>query len=132
MRNDYDELHCLVLCHPDIELKKANKILTILGFPGRLYYKPTMSPIEHITETYDKPSLNTVIAICEKGLCDHVPCIKHDVNGNVMVEMYRSKNYDFVALQANQYSDFSYSPVTSPRIFVGEPAIDVIRGLLEE
>ncbi|MBO4664118.1 MAG: hypothetical protein IKQ72_06790 [Bacteroidaceae bacterium] len=100
---------------------------SFFGFYTTATYIPTDSIIDAHTIEYtptDGERLRHIMfsprAILSDVIGDYHP--KPTVNGNYMMEVCCSRDWNFVALQLHQYLRLNYEPVTETLIFEGEEA----------
>lgn len=129
-KDDYDSLTCTVLCHQDIGITPRKGILGLIGLPGLMCYLPTGSQIRQREECYTRNSLDAITELLQPGEFAKAHAITPDMNGNIMVRMYYSKDHQFLALRLHQYVDFEYRPISSAEVFTGEIASDILSVLL--
>ncbi len=106
---------------------RINISKSFLGMKTNAVYPKTGSKIKAMTLEYSpsdgehlKSILNMPIEQLSKSIGDYRP--KPIVNGNYMMEICMSEDYEFIVLQLLQFNRLNYEPVSEPHFFEGNDA----------
>jgi len=111
-----------LLSHQNIRV-----VSTMLGLSKKLVYIPTGATI-NVKQYNSQPDavahLQRVIESEGKGLAAAVKSchVKSEPIGNIELDACVSTDRQFVALQLQQYSDYTYHPISKVAIYEGEQA----------
>lgn len=95
-------------------------------FSTKAVYKPTGSPVKAMVLEYSPSEGERVARLLNMPLDKMAADIEQNgkpvagANGNFRLEVCISSDRQFCALQLFRYADFSYCPLSEPRLFEGE------------
>lgn len=105
--------------HPDVE-KAPRSILSSLFSTSKKYvYSPTGAKIVRRVKLYPRWCAKRIVESVSTGVVDMEHPLSEDPNGNVLVEMFCSKDRQFLLLQCSRFIGFMYRPVTHPYAYTG-------------
>ncbi|RGN46699.1 MULTISPECIES: hypothetical protein [unclassified Bacteroides] len=88
-----------------------------------LVYAPTGSVTKESSLFFDPKYMDKLISLLEEGTFPLESCIKTVGNGNLRLDILRSQDSKFAAVQLFQFVPYTYNPVTKVFYFTGDKAL---------
>ena len=85
-------------------------------------YLPTKSPVKSYTLYFEALSGDELVRLIEQGKFDELRAARRKESGPVRIDIQRSKDDRFVALQVLQYVPYTYENVSGTYCFLEEQA----------
>ena len=129
MEINYKPIDLMIMNNAKVDVRKNGFICSLFGYKTSLRYKPSASIITKTTRTFPKRCLEKVCWLVTQGELVRCETMTFDPNGNVMLTCYSSKDNRFLLMQASQYLNFEYKPVTKATLYVESEAEVVINNM---
>lgn len=110
----------------------ASVIIGVLKFfigGKETVYLPTKSPVKGYTIYLEGVSGDELVELIEKGKFDDIRNTRRKESGPVRLDVQRSKDDRFVALQVMQYIPYAYENVSGTYYFHEEQALGIVAGI---
>lgn len=88
-------------------------------------YLPTKSPVKNYTLYFEALSGDELVRLIEQGKFNEIRIAKRKESGPVRLDVQRSGDNRFIALQVMQYVPYTYENVSGTYRFEGEQAVAV-------
>ncbi|WP_294597603.1 hypothetical protein [uncultured Rikenella sp.] len=98
-----------------------------LFFGGKeTVYQPTKSPVEGYSLYFEGVSGQELVDLIERGRFDDLRAVRRKESGPVRLDVRRSRDGKFVALQVLQYVPYVYENLSGTYCFQEEHAVPVV------